>query len=265
MNVDRALRGLRHVRRIGEVASCVHGSPEWWSLVPGYLGLAGLTYPRTFSTRTGASLRLETFHDLVTAWIIFFRREYRVDPKARFIVDAGANIGAFSLYAALHARDARVLALEPFPSTAARLRSTIETNGLASRVSMRPWALSGADGTKRMLDGDGPSQSRGTMDDGASDGLAVEGVSLATLFEREKIERVDLLKMDIEGAEHDVLMSAPTEILQRVGTLALEYHPNASKEPLFRALRGAGFDLMHDSHDSPNSGVAEFRQTRTQF
>lgn len=263
MNVRRALRGVRHVRRVGEIVSCVRNSPEWWSLVPGYLGVTGLTYPRTFTTRAGASLRLEDFHDLVTAWIIFFRREYRVNPTARFIVDAGANIGAFSLYAALHAHNARVLALEPFPSTLARLRSTIETNGLASRVSTREWALSGTDGTKHMSDGEGPSQSRGTTDDGAADGVAVEGVSLATLFEREKIDRVDMLKMDIEGAEHDVLLSAPKAVLRRITSLALEYHPNASKEPLFRALNAAGFNLVRDNPVAPNSGVAEFRQARS--
>jgi FkbM family methyltransferase len=263
MNAGRALRGLRHVRRIGEVANCVRGSPEWSSLVPGYLGVTRLTYPRTFSTRGGVALRLEDFHDLVTAWIIFFREEYRVDPKAKFIVDAGANIGAFSLYAALQARDAHLLALEPFPRTAARLRGTIETNGLASRVSMREWALSGADGRKRMSDGEGPSQSRGIVDDDAASGFAVEGVSLETLFEREKIDRVDLLKMDIEGAEHDVLLSTPKAVLRRIAALALEYHPNASKEPLFRALNGAGFDLIRDNPAAPNSGVAEFRQARS--
>jgi FkbM family methyltransferase len=263
MNAGRALGGLRHVGRIGEVLSCVRGSPEWSSLVPGYLGLTGLTYPRTFSTRGGASLRLEDFHDLVTAWIIFFRKEYRVEPTAKFIVDAGANIGAFSLYAALHAREARLLALEPFPRTAARLRQTIDLNDLGSRVSTRDWALSGADGSKRMSDGEGPSQSRGIVDDDAASGFAVEGVSLETLFEREKIDRVDMLKMDIEGAEHDVLLSAPKAVLRRITSLALEYHPNASKEPLFRALNAAGFDLVRDNPVAPNSGVAEFRQARS--
>ncbi len=91
-------------------------------------------------------------------------------------------------------------------------------------------------------------------------GCTVEGVSLATLFERERIETIDMLKMDIEGAEHDVLLFSAEDVLRRIRTLALEYHPNASKEVLFDALRSAGFDLVQEQW-CPTLLLADFRQT----
>jgi FkbM family methyltransferase len=260
MNVDRALQGLRHVRRAGELMSCLRTSPDWAPLISGYLGLAELTYPRTFSTRDGDKLRLEDFHDLITAWIIFFRKEYKVDPNARVIVDAGANIGAFSLYAARRAPRARIIALEPFPRTAARLSATVESNDLGSRVVQRQLALSASDGHRRMPNNEAPSQSRNVLSEDVVDGFTVESLTLATFLDRESLDRVDLMKMDIEGAEHQVLRNASKDVLRRIGTLALEYHPNESKEELFTALHDAGFALADDRPIGLNCGVAEFRQ-----
>jgi FkbM family methyltransferase len=249
------------MRRADEIVRCALLSPEWASLALGYLGLAKLGYPRTFSTRQGDRLRLENMHDLITAWIIFFRREYSVLPDARVIVDAGANIGAFSLYAARQAPHARIVALEPFPSTASRLRSTIEANGLASRIVWREWALGASDGLARMDDAAAPSQSRGLLADGTANGLPVETLSLGTFFERERLDHVDLLKMDIEGSEHQVFSHAPPDVLRRVDRIALEYHPNGSKASLFDRLRSAGFVVTHDHSTSDNSGVAGFQRT----
>jgi len=58
-------------------------------------------------------------------WITFFRNEYRGPETCATIVDAGANIGAFSLYSARQAPRATIYALEPLPSTRARLTDTI--------------------------------------------------------------------------------------------------------------------------------------------
>jgi FkbM family methyltransferase len=258
--LPRPLRSLRHLSRAGELGRSVRRSPDWAALIAGYLGLRALRYPRVFRTRAGDSLVLADFHDLVTAWIIFFRDEYEIDPSCRTIVDAGANIGAFSLRAAREAPAARIIALEPFPATWSRLREHIGRNHLEGRVACRPWALGGSDAVRRMDDaGDGPSQSRGLLGgDHAGGGVPVEAVTLATLLRREQLDRVDLLKMDIEGSEHEVLAATPPEVLRRVGSIALEYHPVAPKAALFARLLDAGFALVRDVPIAPDTGVAHF-------
>ncbi len=263
MKTPRVLRAFRHARRAPEVLRCIRHSRDWPALVGGYLGLKAPSYPRDFRTPAGDVLTLREYHDLVTVWIIFFRHEYPVDPSCRTIVDAGANIGAFSLYAARAAPAAEVIALEPFPETLGRLEAHVARNGLGNRIRCRPWALSSADGTRNMNDAEGPSQSRGMYRADHSrveqGGLPVEAITLATLWAREGIDRVDLLKMDIEGSEHDVLGAAAPEDLRRVGALALEYHPNAPKGPLFDRIRDAGFTLAGDAEIARGSGTAYFR------
>lgn len=255
----RWLRALRRLRRAPELLACVRQSAGWRELATAYLGLSAVTYPHEFGTRTGDRLTLESFHDLVTVWIIFFRHEYAVPADARTIVDAGANIGAFSVYAASRASGAQIVALEPFPTTRARLEEHLVRNGLGNRVSCRPWALARSDGLRSMDDAIAPSQSRGLLDPSVSgSGVPVETVTLATLFDREGLDRVDLLKMDIEGGEHEVLHTTPPAVLRRVTCLALEYHPNGSKTALFQVLLASGFELRHDAPVAPDSGVAHF-------
>ncbi len=90
------------------------------------------------------------------------------------IVDAGANIGAFTLFAARRAPAAKIVAVEPFPKTHARLTKTIAQNRLEDRVMTREWALAREDASRTMDDGDGVSQSRGMLPEGMLAGLSVE-------------------------------------------------------------------------------------------
>jgi FkbM family methyltransferase len=250
---------LRNVGRVPEVFRCLRVSPDWASHILTYVGLARPTFPRDFRTRSGDTLSLESFTDLVTAWIIYCRREYTVLSSDRVIVDAGANIGAFSLYAARRAPLAKIVALEPFPETRRLLTKTVAANKLADRVEIRDWALAGDD-SRRMMDlgtGDEPSQSRGMFPAGAQDGVAVNAVSLATFLRRENLTKVDLLKMDIEGSEHEVFAGADNETLRHFARISLEYHPNKPWARLFARLEAAGFRLRRDLPAGPDSGVAE--------
>jgi FkbM family methyltransferase len=208
-------------------------------------------------------MTLETFHDLITFWIIFFRKEYVVDEKTHTIVDAGANIGTFSLFAARTAPDARIVALEPFPTTRARLESHVKRNGLANRVECRPWALAGSEGRRFMLGADEPSQFRGLSEAGqGEEGVVVEAVTLERLLDRTGLECVDLLKMDIEGSEHEVLLSTSDKVLHRFKSIALEYHPNRRKQVLFARMLAAGFHVVRDieTRRGSDGGVAHFRR-----
>jgi FkbM family methyltransferase len=223
-----------------------------------YLGLMRPSYPSEFRLRAGDVLTLDDMHDLITAWIIYCRREYTVVPQDAVIVDAGANIGAFTAYAARKAPRAKILAIEPFPSTRSKLEKTIARNRLASRVAIRDYALASSDSSRAMDDADAPSQSRGMLPPGAARGIVVNAVSLATLLEREGLREVDLFKMDIEGGEHEVIAGTTPETLRKMRRISLEYHPNGRKTELFGRIFDAGFEMLRDLPVAPDSGVAEF-------
>lgn len=258
----RVGRILSHWRRAPEVLESARATNDAATLALGYLGLRAPKYPFTVRFRSGEQLSVETHHDLVTLWIIFFRKEYRVPTTCTTIVDAGANIGAFSLYAARRAPHAVVHALEPFPSTRARLQQTVTQNQLTARVKIYELALAdlSSNDASRHMSNDGPSQSRGTSSQPVAGGVAVQATTLEQFLERAKISHADFLKMDIEGAEHEVLAAASPAVLRKFAEIALEYHPNGSAERLFGKLTSSGFVCEHDARVAPDSGVAHFRR-----
>ncbi len=93
--------------------------------------------------------------------------------------------------------------------------------------------------------------------------MPVEVITLATLWNRERLDRIDMLKLDIEGAEYELIEASPTEILRKINVIALEYHPNGSKSDLFRRLDEAGFWLEQDEPSTDGYGLATFRLERS--
>ena len=260
----RVNRILAQWRRAPELLTGIRETSDVATLALGYLGLCSPSYPFVVRFRSGEELRVETQSDLITLWIIFFRNEYRVPKTCRTIVDAGANIGAFSVYSARRAPDATIHALEPFPSTRARLTETVARNHLTSRVKVYELALGDVSlgGARHMTVEEGPSQGRGTAAEPfAAGSVAVQATTLEQFLDDANINEADFLKMDIEGGEHEVLHAASPMVIRRFRQIALEYHPNGSAEALFQKLVSCGFVCQDDARVAPNSGVAHFART----
>ena len=257
----RFLKSFRHFNRIPEVLKCYRTSDQWFDITRAYLGIKALPYPYLFQTKKGQKILLNTFHDLLTVWVVFMRGEYIVNPDCKLIVDAGANIGSFSIFAAAQAPHAKIIALEPFPNTLELLKNNIRLNNLESRVKIIPFGLGSKDGVAFMdSNPDVPSQSIGTTETEQKDGIRVPIKTLKTFFREEKIEHLDLFKMDIEGAEHPVISSSGREEFERVKRFSLEYHPNGPFEKIHDKLKSLGFELVGNFHFHQDSGVAWFER-----
>src|SRR6516225_179605 len=126
------------------------------------------------------------------------------------VVDVGANVGAFAVYAAQRTRG-RVLAIEPHPDNAESLRRNLRANGaagaeveecaVADAAGVLPLFL-GRSGTTHQLFGADHAQATG-------ESLPVRVATLPQLLAKHGIERVDFLKLDCEGAEGRILPALP--------------------------------------------------------
>lgn len=267
--IPRWARAAAHPRRAMEVARALARFSNGATLVRAYLRAAEPAYPFTLRARAGTAVRLESWHDAATAWIVFCREEYAVPADARCIVDIGANWGAFSLYAAGRAPAARIFAIEPHPHEHPRLLRHLAQNRLDGRVTAWQLAVAGEPGT-RWMDADPahPGPSRGIHPSAIAApppaSVPVQAVTLADLLARTRaeagVERISLVKMDVEGAEHEILPHLPPEVLAPVDAWQMEYHPNGPRAPLFAALQRAGLRLVRDDPAGADSGVAHFRR-----
>jgi FkbM family methyltransferase len=122
-------------------------------------------------------------------------------------IDIGANIGAYSLFVAARAgRGARILAVEPQPDVFARLTYNIAQNPFGT-VKAIACALADKPGELTLfLDpaNKGESSVRILRSSSASS-VRVPATTLLALMESEGYERLDAIKLDVEGAEDLIL------------------------------------------------------------
>ncbi|MGL4967387.1 MAG: FkbM family methyltransferase [Inquilinus sp.] len=145
-------------------------------------------------------------------------------------IDAGANVGMYSLFVARRAgASGRVLAIEPQHDIHARLAFNIGANGFGSRITAVRCAVADRDGVADMVvDRTNKGASTLVKGDGSAADLTVPCRTLASLMDEAGIDRADAIKLDIEGAEELVLShflgTAPR--LRRPMLVIIERHGN---------------------------------------
>ena len=143
------------------------------------------------------------------------------------IIDIGANVGVFTLWAVRHAGAGRVIALEPSRACARALLANVERNGL-HEVTVLQLAV-GGERHKANLYRRGP-RTMNTLYDRDNYGSSfhadeqAEVVTLDDLFDLFNVDRCGLLKLDCEGAEYEILLNASPRTLSCIDAIAAEYH-----------------------------------------
>ncbi len=214
-----------------------------------FLGLAGGTPHDIQVRRSGLRFRVRGRMDV---WAVketvldhlYERYGFAVQPGWT-VIDIGAGIGDFSVIAA---RDAsRVLAFEPYPASFVLLQENLRSNAVTT-VRAYECAIAGKSGMIALDVGQrDPVLYRSRAMDGGSGTSApqVPAWSLDEALERGGVDRVDLLKLDCEGAEYDILGSATPEVLDRVQRIVLEYHDweGRAHDQLVHLLKRRGYTV----------------------
>lgn len=185
-------------------------------------------------------------------------------PAGGVFVDIGANVGTHTLVAARHLGEAgRVYAFEPFPPNVERLKRNIDLNGLKN-TEVVAVALSDVSG------GVAPMATRFTRSGNAtladrSDAAQVIEVPVMRFDDwasDKRLERIDVLKIDVEGAEERVLrgMSSTLQRLE-IGRILFEVNPvmleklGSSQDSLAGHMISLGYEL---TEVLPGGGVRPF-------
>jgi FkbM family methyltransferase len=172
-------------------------------------------------------LRVPSF-DVVIFEQLFLQHEYSFDVRTspRTIVDAGANIGLASIYFSNRFPGARIIAIEPEEGNFEMLkRNTMPYDNI---IPVRG-ALWNENTTIHLVDPGAGEWGFMTQASGPPEQQCgaipqpVRGMTVDTVMQEQGIEHIDILKMDIEGAEREVF-SDPSSWLGRVDALIVELH-----------------------------------------
>ena len=146
------------------------------------------------------------------------------------VVDIGANIGFFTLYAALKTTN-RIYAFEPFPENVEWLKKNLETNNLHNNITVDCIAVSDVNVTEKLYISE-TSGGHLLFDHNITGQLArsveVPSKTLETIIREHGLERIDFLKMDCEGSEGQILKAVPMHCLEKIKKIAMEFHDNVS-------------------------------------
>lgn len=230
------LRRIRNARRLG-----IPFYRRAAFRLPSHLRVRGRDVPLAYPSEAGVRT------DFVTCLI---DDEYGlwgpVDAATRTIVDIGANMGFFCMAARARFPQATIHAYEPNP----RVAPYLADNGRSADVVVFTEAVGSARGFVRIEDNSDSNQARTHI---ADSDTGVQQVSLGDVVERLG-GRIDLAKIDCEGAEWD-LFSAPAPWIQ-IREVRMEYHLWGTRKfaEVEDALLRLGFEI-HKHHPSGEWGT----------
>lgn len=200
----------------------------------------------------GQRLRLHPNRSVSEARILFlpwhwdYRERLRLGPWVRpgfTFVDVGANVGGYTFWiSSLTGGEGRIVAVEPDPELVHQLRYNLRTNGLEESVRIVESAVGAAPAAGRLIRNSVNSGEnrlarkpvRADAEPGVDEVVSVQVRTLASIVSQAGFERIDCLKVDVEGHERDVLepffAAAPPSLRPRL--LLVELKPGADSRAL---------------------------------
>lgn len=197
--------------------------------------------------------------DIRMFYEIFLDKIYRLPdgllPANPVIVDAGANIGITASYFSFSYPSAKIFCIEPSASNYLLLTKNLQKQIASGRVVPLEAALYYEDVFVR-LDESGWAYNAHVNTNGKT---IVAGITVTSFMHVNKIEKIDLLKMDIEGAEAEIF-AGNLSWLTRVNNILIEIHTAALVETIQSILKGQGF-YWYD-HFPGNDGGSVYLASR---
>jgi FkbM family methyltransferase len=138
-------------------------------------------------------------------------------------VDIGANVGSVSLFVDNFNKDRedkiRVFAIEPEPHNLSLLQKNIENNPVenVTVINKAIWhqnkevLITNRGGNSSIFEIEGVEQTK------------IQAITLERLFRENNIKHVDVMKIDIEGAEFDLIINASEKTLAKIKYITLEF------------------------------------------
>lgn len=216
------LCGIRGVCAVASFRMC--GRPSELAIVP----------PRSDHP---VHLRIDTSDFCAYRDVLIFRTK-SYDPeipdfRPKTIVDVGAHIGMASILFALKYPAARIIAIEPEPSNFAALVRNTAPFGTITPIHAALWREDG-----EVTLGSSEAHTKGAFQIVEMGPQRVRAMTMDAVMGQTGIHSIDLLKVDIEGAEIEVFESCPW--IRNVGVIAIELHDRVRPGCSSAVKRAAG-------------------------
>jgi FkbM family methyltransferase len=221
-NIPQAILDRRRYRTFGHMYSSY---PRFWKNLGRFLSARG-AYPYVCEIRTPIGIvspTLYSSHDFFTMNEIFCRSDYELDSWPSTVVDIGSNIGMSALYFLTRSKDNYCYLYEPNPANVERLKRNL--SHFEERISLSSSAVGNITGDVAF--GIEPTGRYGGIGVKTSTQITVPCLHINDVIENalKKNDRVDLLKIDTEGAELATVQAIDPRFYPRIRRIYFEAEP----------------------------------------
>ena len=199
-----------------------------------------------------------------TIAVVFIRKHYGSIIGKSVVVDIGSNIGVFAIYAAMSNSNIKIYAFEPIKANYDLLEKNISENNLRGRIIAFNLGISSKT-EKREFYLSSSAEHSLYNGDSYNSRISVDCLCLNDVLNYNSISKVDLLKINAEGAEYEILYSAPKECFDKIDEIRMEYHKQEldrhNLESLRTFLEGFGYKKLHLCEYNNDDGFLWMKRT----
>ena len=191
-----------------------------------------------FETRSGLKIKIRVNStDLMALTHVWMIQEYSGDDfpisNDDVIIDVGAHIGLFALFASQFCKNGKIFCYEPIKENYKILIENIEMNQIQNIFPNNLAVTKETSRVKIFLNDD---QSGHSMFIQNKNFVEVDSKSLSDIFIDNGIKECDFLKLDCEGAEYEIVESLSADLFTKINKTVIEYHMVDTKPELLEQL-----------------------------
>lgn len=191
-----------------------------------------------FETKNGLKITLRVNStDLMAFTHVWLIQEYSAPGfelhDDDIILDIGAHIGLFSLFASQFCKNGKIFCFEPIKENYEQLMNNIKINDIKNIVPFN-YAVSSKTGKIKIYLNDDESGHSMFLEN--SNYIEVDSISIIDIFKKNVIDKCNFLKLDCEGAEYEIVDLLSKNYLQRIEKTVIEYHMADTKPELLENL-----------------------------
>ncbi len=198
--------------------------------------IQSLSYYMYYHFRYGITIRpnssdLECFNQM----FVYKNYELEKELKPKLIIDGGSNIGFSSIYFSIKYPNAKIIAIEPDKKNYIKLLENIKRFKNIFPLNVGLW---NKETYLRIINPKGDTMGFITEETSKKSNDSIKAMNINSLLKKE--DKIDILKLDIEGSEREVFSSNYLEWLNKTQIIFIEVHDiikYGSSENLFSAIK----------------------------